>query len=206
MNMPIARRDLLEAAGRLDVPLASIAALKDVESRGQGFLPDGRPTLLYERHIMYRRLHLPNKAEDVPAQLQQRAEALARTYPSLVNPKPGGYVGGAAEHERLARAREIDDERALESASWGAFQVMGFHWSRLGYANVTAFVEAMQRSETDQLEAFVRFIETDAVLHRALKAQQWSAVAKRYNGPDYRRNQYDTKLQQAYERHRQADA
>lgn len=197
------QHDLVNAASRLDVPVASVAALNEVESQGQGFLDNGKPTILYERHIMYRRLQHARQADEDPAQLQQKADALARQYPSLVNPKAGGYVGGSAEHERLAHARAIDERCALESTSWGAFQLMGFHWKRLGYPSVEAFVAAMMRSESDQFDAFVRFIETDKALHKALKARQWAKVARLYNGPDYKRNLYDIKLERAYERHAQ---
>lgn len=93
------------------------------------------------------------------------------------------------------------DIAALESASWGAFQIMGFHWQRLGYSSVQDFVTAMSTNETQQFEAFTRFIETDPALHKALKNRKWAEFAKLYNGPDYQRNLYDTKLQRAYERH-----
>lgn len=63
-------------------------------------------------------------------------------------------------------ARQIDTA-ALESASWGAFQIMGYHWQRLGYASVQDFVTAMSASESQQFEVFTRFIETDPVLHKA---------------------------------------
>ena len=119
----------------------------------------------------------------------------------MVNPKAGGYIGGTAEHQRLAMARLIDDTAALESASWGAFQIMGYQWERLGYASVQAFVAAMSAGESQQFDAFTRFIETDPVLHKALKARKWAEFARLYNGPDYLRNLYDTKLQRAYERH-----
>ncbi|WP_028696122.1 N-acetylmuramidase domain-containing protein [Pseudomonas cremoricolorata] len=193
--------DLLAAAERLDVPAASVQALNEVESKGQGFLANGKPTILYERHIMYRRLQAAAANEQDPDASRQRAEQLAREQPALVNPKPGGYAGGTAEHQRLAHARLIDDTCALEATSWGAFQIMGFHWQRLGYVSVQAFVAAMHASESQQFEAFVRFIETDAALHKALKARQWAKVAALYNGPDYQRNLYDIKLQRAYQRH-----
>ncbi|WP_321838492.1 N-acetylmuramidase domain-containing protein, partial [Pseudomonas kulmbachensis] len=35
----------------------------------------------------------------------------------------------------------------------------------------------------------------------ALKARKWAEFARLYNGSDYLRNLYDTKLQRAYERH-----
>lgn len=193
--------DLVKAAERLDVPLASIYAVNEVESNGKGFLDNGKPAILFERHIMYRQLATPRHEGDDPAELKLQADQLATANPALVNPKPGGYVGGTAEHQRLSMARLIDDTAALESASWGAFQIMGFHWKRLGYSSVQDFVAAMSAGESQQFDAFTRFIETDPALHKALKARKWADFAKLYNGPNYQRNLYDTKLQRAYERH-----
>ena len=193
--------DLVTAADRLGVPLASIYAVNEVESKGKGFLDNGKPVILFERHIMYRQLAKARHPGDDPAELKRHADKLATANPALVNPKPGGYIGGTSEHQRLAMARLIDDTAALESASWGAFQIMGFHWQRLGYASVQDFVAAMSAGESQQFDAFTRFIETDPVLHKALKARKWTEFAKLYNGPDYLRNLYDTKLQRAYERH-----
>lgn len=193
--------DLIAAAERLGVPLASIYAINEVESKGKGFLENGKPVILFERHIMYRQLSKVRHEGDDPAELKRHADQLAAVNPALVNPKSGGYSGGTAEHQRLAMARLIDDTAALESASWGAFQIMGFHWQRLGYTSVQDFVAAMSAGESQQFDAFTRFIETDPVLHKALKARKWAEFAKLYNGPDYQRNLYDVKLQRAYERH-----
>lgn len=193
--------DLVAAAERLDVPLASIYAVNEVESKGKGFLDNGKPVILFERHIMYRQLATARNASDDPAELKRQADRLATANPALVNPKPGGYIGGTAEHQRLAMARLIDDTAALESASWGAFQIMGFNWQRLGYTSVQDLVAAMSVGESQQFDAFTRFIETDPVLYKALKARKWAEFAKLYNGPDYQRNLYDIKLQRAYERH-----
>lgn len=193
--------DLLKAAERLGVPLASVYAINEVESKGQGFLDNGKPVILFERHVMYRQLLTPRHAGDDPHELRRHADQLAAANPTLVNPKAGGYIGGTAEHQRLAMARLIDDTAALESASWGAFQIMGFHWKRLGHACVQDFVAAVSAGESQQFEAFTRFIETDPALHKALKARKWADFARLYNGPDYQRNLYDVKLQRAYERH-----
>lgn len=181
--------DLVSAAKRLGVQLAALYAVNEVESAGRGFLGNGKPAILFERHVMHRQL---GKA---------RAAALAAQYPNLVNPRPGGYAGGVAEHQRLANARRIDDLAALESTSWGAFQIMGYHATALGYASVHEFVERMHRNESEHFEAFVRFIEADPQLHKAIKARKWQDFAKRYNGPAYARNLYDVKLERAYQRH-----
>lgn len=193
--------DLVQASARLGVPIAAVYALNEVESNGLGFLDNCKPVILFERHVMFDRVQLVRSSGDDQEQLHQRAEQLAKQVPNLVTPKAGGYIGGSAEHQRLAQARQLDDVAALESASWGGFQVMGYHWQRLGYSSVHDFVAAMSRSEADHLEAFVRYIEADANLLKALKAQKWATVAKLYNGPNYQRNLYDVKLERAFERH-----
>jgi len=182
--------DLHAAAQRLGVPLAAVKAVNAVESAGCGFLPDGRAKILFERHVFYQRLGSHGIDRDHWAAHQ----------PAVVNPRRGGYAGGAAEYTRLALASQICRAAALESCSWGAFQIMGNHWARLGYADIEAFARAQQASEAEQLEAFVRFILTDAALLKALRGKKWAQFARAYNGPAYAENLYDVKLARAYER------
>lgn len=192
---------LVAAATRLGVELASVYAVNEVESAGGGFLANGKPKILYERHIMYRRLSTVRTKGDNAAALKAHADELATLHPNLVNPRPGGYAGGSAEHQRLARAKMLDAISAPESASWGAFQIMGYHWDHLGYSSLDDFLTRMAKNEDEHFEAFVRFIEADPALHKALKAKKWADFARRYNGPAYARNLYDVKLERAYQRH-----
>ena len=186
--------DIDAAAEMLGVQVAALMAVNEVESRGEGFL-NGNPVVLFERHVMHKRL----------AAAGHDADALAARYPDLVNPKRGGYKGGAQEWYRLNLACQIEADIANESASWGAFQIMGYHWHALGYDSIGDFVAAMSRNEPAQLDSFVRFILADESLHKALKARKWADFAKGYNGPAYKANLYDAKLQRAYERHAAAD-
>lgn len=196
LSKTLGQADIERAAERLGVAVAVVQAVNEVESRGRGFFDDGSPVILYERHVMYRRLPL-HGVDPAP---------WAEELPDYVNPKPGAYEGGTKEHGRLAVARGICEPCALESASWGLFQIMGFHWKALGYDSIEGFVERMSTSEAEQLEAFVRFIERDPALLYALQRRKWAAFAARYNGPAYRRNAYDLKLARAFERHHLQEA
>lgn len=187
----LTQRDVETAANTLGVPVACILAVNEVESQGAGFFEDGRAKILFERHIMYRRLH----AADYPV------NEFASKYPKLVNSMPGGYRGGWPEYTRLKSAQTIDHDIALESCSWGQYQIMGYHWQALGYASVQAFVDCMGKSEAAQLDAFVKFIQADPALHKALKAKKWADFARIYNGPAYKTNLYDIKLARAYDRY-----
>ncbi|VVE67898.1 peptidoglycan-binding protein [Pandoraea captiosa] len=184
--------DLVAAADRLGAELAVVRAVNEVESRGCGFLPDGRPVILYERHVMYREVRAAGLD----------ATALAKRYPNLVNPKQGGYVGGAGEHKRLSDACTIERACALSSASWGAFQIMAYHWKRLGYESVEAFVDLMRTGEAAQLDAFVRFVLADPVLLKAMRAKKWTTVAEIYNGSDYAQHLYDVRLSRAFDKYK----
>ncbi|MGF6978230.1 hypothetical protein QFZ94_006745 [Paraburkholderia sp. JPY465] len=183
--------DIEMAAERLAVPVACVRAVNEVESTGSGFLFDGRPKILFERHIFWQRLD----SRGIPP------APIAATNPNICSQMRGGYRGGAAEYERLADAALVDARAAHESASWGAFQVMGYHWKRLGYSGIGEFVARMERSEADQLDAFVRFVAADASLLAALKGGNWAAFAKGYNGSNFTRNLYDARLTLAYRRY-----
>jgi hypothetical protein len=187
--------DLVKAADALGVSVAAVRAVNEVESRGQGFLTDGRPVILFERHKFYNAL----KTRGIDA------DALAAKYPNIVSSTAGGYMGGVAEYTRLETAVRINPDAAYESASWGAFQIMGFHWKRLTYSSVSDFVARMETSEADHLDAFVRFVAADTGLLAALKGKKWAAFAKGYNGPDFARNLYDAKLAQAYAKYAERD-
>ncbi len=183
--------DLQRAADTLGVQLAAVRAVNEVESLGHGMLPDGRPVILFERHVFWQRLE-SHGIDPAP---------LAVRYPSLVSTEPGGYQGGSAEYVRLATAMTIHAAAAQEACSWGGFQIMGYHWKGLDYAGIDDFVECMKEGEAQHLEAFVRFIAADKDLLAALKGRKWAAFAKGYNGKNYARNLYDAKLAQAYDKY-----
>ncbi|RDI25169.1 uncharacterized protein DUF3380 [Pseudacidovorax intermedius] len=173
--------DFARAAATLGCEIAAIQAVCQVEAPRGGFLPDGRPVILFERHQFSRRT----------------GRAYDASYPDISSPKPGGYIGGAAEHDRLARAAALDRPMALQSASWGRFQIMGFNYEACGFSSLQSFINAMYRSEGDQLDAFVEFIASEGLADE-LREHRWADFARRYNGPEYAANRYDTKLAAAY--------
>lgn len=182
--------DFKGAANALGIDVPAIQAVTDVEALGGGFLPDDRPKILYERHVMYNELLKEAGLGE--------AVHFALAYPEIVNRKPGGYKGGASEWDRLAAAIAINRHCALQSASWGMFQIMGFHWGTLRYPTVQAFVNAMYESEAAQLDAFCRFLRANPRMHKALQAHDWLTFARLYNGPEFAKNSYDSKTSKAF--------
>ncbi|NPT34797.1 N-acetylmuramidase domain-containing protein [Paraburkholderia xenovorans] len=183
----LSEADVAEVSDALGVASARLLALIEVESAGFGFLPDARAKILFERHVMYRRL----VAAALPAQ-RWRSE-----FPEIVNTTPGGYLGGEQEYERFDIASALDSDCAIEACSWGLFQIMGLHWLYLDYASASDFAASMTIDERSQLDAFVRFIERDAAMLHALQQGRWDDFARRYNGPAYHTHAYDTRLASA---------
>jgi hypothetical protein len=187
--------DLERAAEGLGVELAALKAVYQVESNGRGFAED-QPKILFEGHVFWRQL----KTHGLDPQ------PLAGGHPDLLFPKWTRQFYGSQAHERdrLRRAEALHQAAARESASWGLFQIMGFHWRSLDYASVDDFVDHMARHERDQLDAFCRFLRATQGLVEALRQRDWPAFAYQYNGPGYRANAYDDKLRAAHLRCRAA--
>lgn len=189
----LSQQDLEETAAQESLPLATVKAVYQVESGGNGFW-GLNPKILFEGHVFWKRLRIYGK----------NPIALQPGYEDVLYPKwdKRRYVGGLAEYARLEKAQQLDLRAALESTSWGLFQILGYHATDLGYGSVEAFVEQMRSKERAQLDAFCRFIEQkrfegQPLLHW-LQAQDWTRFAKAYNGASYSKNQYDKKLKAAY--------
>lgn len=191
----LTERDIQRAAEALGCAPAAIHAVIEVESPSDGFLPDGRVTILFERHVFWQQL---KQAGVDPSTVALPANVLSR--------ERGGYIGGAAEYARLAQAAAINREAAHAACSWGRFQIMGYHAHTLGYADAQAMAAAFATGEAEHLAAFVRFVAADDALRKALDAGKWSAFAKAYNGPAYAQNLYDVRLARAFARYRLAEA
>lgn len=181
---PISQAGIDTALDSLGVDAPSLWAVLAVETSGCGFLPDRRPKILFERHWFSR---LTAGCFDARA-------------PEVSCRRPGGYgASGAFQYERLEQAMALDREAALSSASWGLGQVMGFNAHLVGFADVDALVAASQESEDAQLGAMVEFIR-QADIASCLRQGDWSEFARRYNGQDFQKYQYDRKLDLNHQR------
>jgi hypothetical protein len=72
-------------------------------------------------------------------------------------------------------------EPAYRSASWGAGQIMGFNARSVGFDTATDMATAFTTSERPQVAAIFEFIRSHN-LQDAVRADDFLAVAKRYNG------------------------
>jgi N-acetylmuramidase-like protein len=182
--------DFQRAAKTLNVEVAAIRAVAEVEAAGAGFLKDGRPAILYEAHVF----HKETAGKHAGAK-DRRGVALSS--PSWNRSLYGAT--GAAQHARYEDARKLDPDAANKACSWGTFQILGQNHKACGFDNSQAFVDAMWSGAPAHLDAFVGFIKANK-LDGALRAKNWANFARGYNGPGYATNKYDTKMAAAYKK------
>lgn len=160
------------AADRLGADVAAVKAVAEVEASGQSMWTIAghpRPPIRLEAHWFgkltgYRfndsHPHISRRQWTPSVAAKTRLEAWAQ----------------------FEEASALDERAAIQATSWGAFQIMGFHYQELGFPTPYEF-KAAAFTEAGQLDLFVRFIKADQVLLDSLRRQDWTQFAGRYNGP-----------------------
>lgn len=188
LNAPaITDLDITLAAEALDVSIKHIQAIKKIESNGKSFGPEGRPIILFEPHIFYRRTSGRFGTTSFSYKTWNRS-----LYPKTQE----------LRWLQMAHAAECDEQAALESASWGLFQIMGFHWKALGYSSAGRFAELMAVSEGEHLKALVKFIQVNGLAPALRRCKAGDPDSCRdfvegYNGTGYEANNYHVKFAEA---------
>lgn len=175
-----------------DMPIALVHAFADVESGGRsGMGPEGLPVIAYEGHV-FRKLTKKVYDQDHPL--------LSYKYVRKAGPEwRQNNKNQSAAWATLRAAMELDRKAALQSCSWGMFQVMGFNYKSCGFSTVDAFVDSMKAGEGGQLLAFVGYCKKKHGMVDAMLDEDFATMATLYNGEDY--GDYDKRIEKAYHRH-----
>ena len=190
--MALHEHEIQAAAMAIGVETAVLKAILKVEARGEGF-KDGMLVILYEPHIMHRLLTEAGLTRELEI-LERRGLAYRRwgekPYPRSIEDR----------WEQVKKASTVaGEEYALSSASLGLPQIMGFNHKQAGYDSALHMANAfILGGEPEQLGALATFIENDPRLLRAARDKDWTAFARTYNGPGYRRNRYHINLATYY--------
>lgn len=188
MKKALSGQEFVVAAVHLQVEVATIKAVAEVESAGEGFCPDDFPKILFEGHVFHR----------------YTDGLYAQSHPNICYQKWTRQFYGKTwqeERERMAEAIRLNRTAALMSTSWGKFQIMGFNFALCGCVAIQQFVNMMCRSESEQLRLFCEYI-ISAGLQDELQAKDWARFARLYNGPLYEKNRYVEKLTSAYNKYK----
>jgi len=167
MQRHLTEVDYQRASADLLCDVNAIKAVCNIEAPRGFFNPDGTPVILFERHYFHR-----------------LTDGLySKTHPSISNPKGGGYGKYSEQHRKLQLATELDREAALQSCSWGGFQIMGANYRKAGFQTLQAFVNAMYAGAEEHLDAFRRkamanayaYADWDAALMEAIR-EDWAKL------------------------------
>lgn len=175
--------DFEAAAAKLDVEVAAIKAVSQVEAPRGGFNPDDSVTTLFEAHKFF----------------AFTKGKWALSYPNLCHPLWDKSAYGKTwqeEQQRLDTAMGLDGKAACMSASWGKFQIMGFNYGACGFRDIDSFVAAMNVSEGEQLLAFIGYVKSNHLADE-LQRHDWAGFARGYNGSG-QVDAYAAKLEAAY--------
>lgn len=185
--------DYEKVARELDIPVAAIRAVVEIEAgpRGEGFNPDHTPIINFDL-TMFRQ---------AARRRGININHYRKTHPVVFNRLDRRRFGStqAAQYARLDSAMTIDTVAALEGTFWGMFQIGGFNWRLCGCSSVRDFANRMQHSELAQLELFANFLRSRNLV-KYIRARDWAGFSLRYNGPGYKRMRYDTRMAAAFAR------
>lgn len=190
----ITKENFISVADKLKVNVAAIMAVAEVESSGSGMVTiEGKevPTILFEPHIFWKRLLAHGINPEKHTGLGN-GDILYKKWKTRPYPKTQ-----AERHKQLEKACGIHREAALESASYGKFQICGFNYKACGCKTIQEFINAMYASEAEQLRLFGNFLQNNDLV-KYLQKRDWAGFANRYNGPSYLQNKYHLKLANAY--------
>jgi hypothetical protein len=206
----ISELDYLDCGKFLGCEAAVVKAVKDVEAPMGGLDENGRVVMLFEPHIFWRELRKRGFSVD-------KLELLRKNNARILSPvwnvklyaplqrkanKAIDWVATMDErYEILEQAKNIDENIALKSCSWGAFQIMGFNFDAAGFDSVFDMVRVFGLGERFQLLAFAEYVKAN-YLDDELRAKDWAGFARGYNGPQYYKNKYDVLLEKAYLKHK----
>lgn len=176
--------DFAAAAARLRCEPAALRAVWEVEASGRCFDAMGRVLMRFEPHQFPR----------------QHWTALGFA-PGTTPPWRASLRLSEAERWRMfTAATRIDMEAALAATSHGGPQIMGFNAPAAGYASALDMVRAMaEGAPVHLIDAFVSLILAWR-LDGALRALDWLAFARRYNGTG-QPEVYAARMESAYRRH-----
>ena len=174
--------DIESIAAGASIEAAALRAFRQIEAPRGPFDDQGRVTILFERHHFWKRTTATQRVAAGPA---------------ICNATAGNYGSNAGQYAKLQKAFAINEKAALESASWGSGQTMGFNSGLIGYKNAAAMVTAYADSEVTQIEGIAEYLRATKLL-APLRAKNWVRVAVGYNGSGQAKHNYSGRLAIAY--------
>ena len=175
---------IAQMAELLQVDEKLLNAIVKVESAGNAFV-NGKVILRFEPHIFLRQV------DQLDSSLVERVKVQFRGTDSW---RPEGHevlnlgawlkvhANQSSEWMAYGLAARVHEEAAARSCSTGKYQIMGWHFGRLGYDNAKQMIDSFNVAEVNQDWGFVSFVLSDDNLLRAMKSLDLRTFVRIYNG------------------------
>ncbi len=193
---------LTTLSARTEIAPAAALAVWNVESGNFPFLK-GKPVLRLECHKLWEEWgHTDPEHFDAHFQFGGHADIAGLGWTNHRFRQRDGewrnlHGSQQVEYEAFALARRLAGvEVACRASSFGGPQVMGFNHAKLGYSDAVSLYRAFGKSLRAQVLGFFDFCRSEN-LFPALKARDWHAFARVYNGPS-RTDSYAEKINDAF--------
>ncbi len=212
----VSKADIEAAAKELKCEPGLIYAIARQESAHSSFITIGKrtvPTILYERH-WFRKLTKPDKSSSSPyekkyydicgpayhktkrikvvtkSEKNKKSKVTWELVDAITGKTPDNddiySAPGLSQYKRLVKAYQLDKSAALQSCSWGKFQIMGFNYKNAGYTDIFAFVKDMCTGDPAHIKAFLKFAKSNATLLDGLRNNEYEKIAEGHNGASWK--------------------
>jgi len=176
----ITQQEKQQLATKYGIAPASLEAVLEVESGGKGFDETTGKIIIQFEPLWFKR-----KSPYTPSGAWSQ----------------NGVERQAKEWQAFNNAFKSDPNAAMESTSIGLMQVIGFHYALLGFKTVGEMWDFAKADEANQLELGLKFIKSNKKMYNALVKNDFATFAYYYNGQQYKKFKYDTRLKAAYLKH-----
>src|SRR5690606_14686163 len=103
-------------------------------------------------------------------------------------------------YNKLKLMADINTEAAYQSISIGIGQIMGSHYKMFGYKSAVQMHQIACKGLAAQAEQMLFFISRQVGMYKAACSYNYAEFARLYNGPNYKKNRYDTELKKFVQR------
>lgn len=196
--MNLTKAQITEIANVVGLDYPSLMAFITVESGGSGFGVDGKIVIQFEPTWFDKFLTKAGVSHTFAKTIESgKLVYILRSGDKIIT---NGVEGQKNEWEAFNIAFSIHPNSAMLATSIGLMQIMGFNYASMSYKTVDEMWDDFKKGEYQQVLGGAKFIKNNASLYIALKGKDWAKVAYYYNGANYKVNNYDKKLADAYKR------
>jgi hypothetical protein len=174
---PIATAADSEIAAEAGIPVAVLQAFRLTESGGRS------SAIRFEPHVF----------------LRKRSD-LAGAVPYTKSDRGYSMIRDETNRAAFEHAFTLDPVAAVESTSWGLYQVLGGFLISI-YGTPEKGVAAFDNDSVTVSDRLVAaWFRANPRAQKAANALDWPELARRYNGPNYAVHSYDKKLAANYDK------